>query len=102
MPQPEGSWPFIAPRALPGCPRAVERSSTALGRPGSASTALGRPGSTRGAKNGHVPEGWGVEITFLFIRAHPSGTYEFICGARIWRSGTDECIWGAMICLNQY
>ena len=26
-PQPEGIWPFFAPRALPGRPRAVECSS---------------------------------------------------------------------------
>ena len=60
-PQPEGTWPFFAPRALPSRPRAVERSSRPEG-------GLEVP---EGQKMSHVPEGWGVEITFLFIRAHP-------------------------------
>ena len=30
-----------------------------------------RGNMAEGQKMSHVPEGWGVEITFLFIRAHP-------------------------------
>ena len=37
-PQPSGSWPFLAPRALPGCPRA---SSSALQPSGSLEVLLG-------------------------------------------------------------